>query len=732
MANETTAQFNARVDAMIRSGSLSAAEAQIYKDGYARSIGEPTASERASGYNAAAASDWGGMFDPATANPEQVLGQAQAVEAFGGPAPSQQQVQAGQTYQANNAMNARYGSDLSWLDPTFRSQPSFLGQSAGSQVYADQGAINAQGSTLNSMGSLYNTPMQWDTASAGRQADAYSGLAGIQGPRFNTQAAGQQQSAYNQIGNIQGPQFDAQARARQDQAYGQIAGIQGPQYEGSGRQTDVYNRAFARAGGQGQPDFLGDVDQRAVLGDMESLYASGGAQGITYDDGSRQGEQYDNLNEIIGGRGATEIEMARRQAQRADEEQWLRSQREATLEDYAERGLAGSGQELLSLGGSQQASAGRNSLADLETAATLEDRRLNAIGMAGGLATNIRGQTMDEQQFNAGRADQALYARGGMANALRQGDFNEKSYLDSSALQALGLSGQLATDIRTGTYNEETGRTNFELNRGNSLGNLASTQRGQTMQEELGRTGFELGRGTAMGNLATDMRTGTMQEELGRVGFETDRYGQMGNIAGQMRNATFNEQSFARQNQTDLLGMQGRLSTDMRNSSFDEGSYRATAADDFSVLNNAILNGANEANTNFLRNSYGSMMQERNQNDRYKLGLGVDTANTLAGMDQRNAQYDTATRNAAEDAWRQDYYGTYGTPTGGGGAYGDIAGSLGTAGTVIAGIYGGGAGAAAAGGATGGAQAETGGQTWASSVPGGTDAPLYDPKKTYY
>jgi hypothetical protein len=236
-------------------------------------------------------------------------------------------------------------------------------------------------------------------------------------------------------------------------------------------------------GGQGAPQFGGDADQRRVLEQALGFSGNSGPGSLTFDDGSRQREQYGNLQGIIGGGGATAIEMADRARQRGDSEAWLRGQREADMADYAERGLTGSGMELLNLSADRQAAAQRNSLGDLETAKALEERRKSAINDAAGLATNMRGQTIDEQGLLNQRSMTGLSSAASVANSMRGADYDEKSYLDKRGLDALTARTDLQTKMRDQQYNEQIGNRDAKQSALNTWADTASDARKQGADE---------------------------------------------------------------------------------------------------------------------------------------------------------------------------------------------------------------------------------------------------------
>lgn len=393
-----------------------------------------------------------------------------------------QQAAAYQEEQRVNALDQRYGTDLSWLDPSFQYQPNLLGQSAGSQVFTDPAL------------------------------------------------AAQQQQILNQNLGLANSNLAFQDPAMQQGLMNQLLGV-------------------------AAPSFQGDGDQRAVLNAAMGFMQNSGPGSLQFDNGARQQEQYGNLQGIIADGGATAIEMADRQRARADSEAWLRGQREADMADYAERGLTGSGMELLNLSADRQAAAGRNSQADLDMAKALEERRLSAINSAAGLATNMRGQTIDEQGLLSNRATAGLTAASSLTNSMRDADIREQ----------LGLNDALQSQFK----------------------------------------------GAA-------------------------------DIAGQMRTQQANEQIGNRNAQLNALGQAGTLSNQIRTSAAQEGQYRATAADDFSHLNQTAINNAASANTKFLQDAQQTMINNRNDIQMRQLELQL-----LYAQGQQN--FDAGENKAASD-----------------------------------------------------------------------------------
>lgn len=444
-----------------------------------------------------------------------------------------------------NALDQRYGSDLSWLDPSFQYQPNLLGQSAGSQVFTDPALAAQQQQILNQNLGLANSNLAFQDPSV-------------------------QQGLMQQWAAIQG---------------GQGA----PSFMGNGQQQALMNQLL----GVAAPSFSGDGDQRAVLNAAMGFMQNSGPGSLQFDTSGRQAEQYGNLNDIIKGGGATAIEMADRQRARADSESWLRGQREADMADYAERGLTGSGMELLNLASDRQAAAGRNSQADLDTAKALEERRLGAINSAAGLATNMRGQTIDEQGLLNNRATTGLSAASSLANSMRSANIQEQLGLNSALQSQFTNAANIAGQMRTQDMGEKTYLDQRGINALTQQTDLASLMRNQQASEQI-----------AQGNL--------------RLG---------------------------------ALGQAGSLSNQLRTSAAQEAQYRANATDQFSQLNQSAINNASSSNTQFLQNAYQQMQNNRLSWDTTNLNAQLQAA---LGQQNFDAQQNNNAANQANQVGQYD------------------------------------------------------------------------------
>ncbi len=195
--------------------------------------------------------------------------------------------------------------------------------------------------------------------------------------------------------------------------------------------------------------------QKQLLTQIMSQSTNTGPNALKFDDGSRQAAQYQNLGDIINGGGANAVEMAARANARADSESWLRGQREADMANYAERGLTGSGMELLALNADRQGAAQRNSLADLNMAKDLEARRMDAIKSAADLGTKMRGNTIDEQTLLNQARTTGLSTAKDLVNTMRDQTRNEQVAQSNAQQTALDSWGRIADQARNSSFDED-------------------------------------------------------------------------------------------------------------------------------------------------------------------------------------------------------------------------------------------------------------------------------------
>jgi hypothetical protein len=171
---------------------------------------------------------------------------------------------------------------------------------------------------------------------------------------------------------------------------------------------------------------------------------------------------------------------------------------------------------------------------------------------------------------------------------------------------------------------------------------------------------------SAASSLTNNMRSSDIQEQIGLNNAAQSQIKGAADISGQMRTQDYNEKSYldkrtldALQQQTDLtskmrdqlatesianqsakqagLNTLASTSTNARNSSAQESQYRATAADDFTVKNNAAINKAKSDNTGFLQDAYQATQNNRTQTYLGQLDLKTAQAQGLVTGDRADA-----------------------------------------------------------------------------------------------
>jgi len=113
----------------------------------------------------------------------------------------------------------------------------------------------------------------------------------------------------------------------------------------------------------------------------------------------------EQLQEISDSEGITAQDRARLERIRMEEETRARGAREAILQGAQQRGIGGSGIELMAQMQNQQEAATRQSMRDTEVAAQAEQRRMDAILGAGNLGGQMRSQEFGEQSRTAEARD---------------------------------------------------------------------------------------------------------------------------------------------------------------------------------------------------------------------------------------------------------------------------------------------------------------------------------------
>ncbi len=269
-----------------------------------------------------------------------------------------------------------------------------------------------------------------------------------------------------------------------------------------------------------QANLLGEIRQRGNTADPEAEAAQQAA--------------VDELMGLYrqGGLGAQE--RAARARARADSENWLQGQRQADIQDRAERGMAGSGGEILDLLADRQAAGSRMSAADLETDAAAEKRALEALlgaqdvakGMrdasdryqdantraASDLATGMRRDADSYVGANADRLNDASDINSRLINDASSASkkFLQDAYLDTMKRRdawdrgVLDLQTRVATDTRANDATE----------------NAAGWDQGKSLA--VGDTGRRTDAGANFNNAGIGMWTGTTPSVLSAQGQRND------------------------------------------------------------------------------------------------------------------------------------------------------------------------------------------------------------------
>jgi hypothetical protein len=187
-----------------------------------------------------------------------------------------------------------------------------------------------------------------------------------------------------------------------------------------------------------------------------------------------------SMQEIGSSGGMTATERAQLARVQGEVAQADRGRREAILQNMRSRGMGGSGMELLAQLQSSQGATDRASQAGLDIAGMAQQRALQAINQAGGMAGGIRGQDFDEQsqiaaardaiaKFNAANTQQANQFNAGQLNnmgqfnssqALGADQFNAGSFIDMSRFNTsqvnnmgqFNAGNQLRTDLANRDY----------------------------------------------------------------------------------------------------------------------------------------------------------------------------------------------------------------------------------------------------------------------------------------
>lgn len=173
-----------------------------------------------------------------------------------------------------------------------------------------------------------------------------------------------------------------------------------------------------------QAQAMGTAADPEVVKQQQALVDDVRSRGLTADQKSRDAQQsvVDGLGSIYDQGGTTARDRLLRAQARAESENWLKGQREADMQDLAERGMSGGGAELLTLLGDRQDAASRLSMADLQASADAEQRALDALMGKGSMAANMEGTANQYTQGNDALAGNLLGGMRSQGDAYQQGN----------------------------------------------------------------------------------------------------------------------------------------------------------------------------------------------------------------------------------------------------------------------------------------------------------------------
>jgi hypothetical protein len=207
-------------------------------------------------------------------------------------------------------------------------------------------------------------------------------------------------------------------------------------------------------------------------------------------------EALQGLQDITNGGGLTAADRSQLNRIASEEQSKERGSREAILQNAQQRGVGGSGLELLAQLQNQQSSADRQSQRGLDVAATAQERALQALQQSGNLSGQMRSQDFNEQAQVA-QAKDAI----NQFNAQNRQQVNLSNVTSRNNAQALNLSEkQRISDANATTsntqqqYNKQLAQQDFE-NKYKKAGGTAGayqnqaallTQQGQASQQMVG------------------------------------------------------------------------------------------------------------------------------------------------------------------------------------------------------------------------------------------------------
>lgn len=211
---------------------------------------------------------------------------------------------------------------------------------------------------------------------------------------------------------------------------------------------------------------LGEDQRQDVLDQMQADPAARAAQMRALSE----------LENIYAQEGLTQTDRAAMELARQESAFAEKAQRDALMQQYAARGIGGSGLELASQMQAQQGGANRAAQMQMQNQIAARQRALQALQMQGQLGTTARGQS-----FNEGAA------RGGYIDAFNR--YNSQGAHNMATMRA-----NAASQAQQQAFGNRAGVTGQQVAQWNNIGGLMNQQR---MQDQA--RAFKIGEAATLG-----------------------------------------------------------------------------------------------------------------------------------------------------------------------------------------------------------------------------------------
>lgn len=479
---------------------------------------------------------------------------------------------------SNNSLVSGLGGLYGQLANPLQSQTHWAGDlsSQAAQAYADPSSIAAQNSAMGFLSGAMGGSLNYQSQGAQAYADPQSIQAEYAALNQLQHAAAGGLDVTSQAATAQA---DQAAIDMQSQGMSGLWGIANGNLDIMPWSADPKSwNELQKAKGQYQDVYGGSLDVKPGDLDPEAYAAQKDAL-----------SQYSALTTPE----LTDAERFIYENERLNAERSERANREATASGLRQRGMGGSGMELVNSSMANQQVSQNRLLGDLGANAQAINRSMQALQGYGGLSSTMSDQANALGTANANRRTNAL---GGYAGIV-QGEQNLASQMAQAnrnrSTQAMGM------------YTDQAGRL-----------------RSQTFDEAFAR-----------GSAADQVAMSNMNRQLQAQGMSFD-------AAGNIRNQSFNEEysrgiaadnASANNQRTQLQGgiAYGNMANTQREQSFNEAYSRGSAADQTAQFNRAQSIGVSEWNDQFNQNERDSQ---------WNRGLGM--ANTGLQANQQNATND--------------------------------------------------------------------------------------------